>query len=328
MSRKLRIAVLCGGPSSEYKVSLRSASQIVRALRGMHNARRVLLSKDPARLFPIIRTQTRNIDIAVLSALHGEWGEDGRIQAMLESLGVPYTGSGVLASALGMHKYLSYRLAEWSGLRVPSYFILHGMTGANAVHVRVAQQFGYPCVVKPNALGSSIGVSIVRSRAKLAKALKAAFTLDHAVLVQQFIAGAEVTCGVLGNTAQTELLALPPVLIRTPRGTFFDYRAKYDLPTTKELCPAPLPPKTLATIQSAALKAHALYQADGLTRSDFILARDGTLYFLEINTAPGMTEASLCPKEAKAFGWSFAELLENIIGLALSRHGAKSKKKR
>lgn len=318
--RKLRIVVLCGGPSSEYKVSLRSASQIVRALRGVHHAKRVLLPKNPDYLFAVIRKATANTDLALISALHGEWGEDGRIQAMLESLGVPYTGSGVLASALGMHKYLSYRLAGHGGLRVPEHFILHIPTGADAVHTRIQQKFGYPCVVKPNALGSSIGVSIVRSRKQLAQALTAAFSLDPSVIVQRFIAGAEVTCGVLGNTAQTELLALPPVLIRTPRGTFFDYAAKYHSPKTKELCPAPLPPKTLADIQSSALRAHALHEADGLTRSDFILARDGTLYFLEINTAPGMTETSLCPKEAKALGWSFAELLENIIGLALVRH--------
>ena len=322
-TKKLRIAVLCGGPSSEYKVSLRSASQIVRALRSIHRARRVLLPKNPARLFPAIQKAVRGADIAIVSALHGEWGEDGRIQAMLESLGIPYTGSGVITSALGMHKYLSYELATWSGLRVPPYFILHGITSTDVVHARITQAFGYPCVVKPNALGSSIGVSIVRSRIQLAKALKAAFALDHAVLLQQFISGAEVTCGVLGNTALTELHALPPVLIRTPRGTFFDYAAKYHSPKTKELCPAPLPPKTIARIEAAALQAHALYQADGLTRSDFILARDGTFYFLEINTAPGMTEASLCPKEVRALGWSFAELLQNIIGLALLRHKQK-----
>ncbi|MEY4731629.1 MAG: hypothetical protein RL681_575 [Candidatus Parcubacteria bacterium] len=321
--KKLHIIVLCGGPSSEYAVSLRSASQIVRALRGISTARRVLLPKDPSRLFPVIREAVRGADVAVVSALHGEWGEDGRIQAMLESLGVPYTGSNVITSALGMHKYLSYELASWSGLRVPPYFILHGMTGADVVHARIVQAFDYPCVVKPNALGSSIGVSVVRSRAHLAQALKAAFARDRAVLVQQFVDGAEVTCGVLGNTTQTELLALPPVLIRTPRGTFFDYAAKYHSPKTKELCPAPLPPKIIAHIEAAALQAHALYQADGLTRSDFILARDGTAYFLEINTAPGMTEASLCPKEAKALGWSFAELLQNIIGLAILRHGKK-----
>jgi D-alanine-D-alanine ligase len=267
----------------------------------------------------------RSTNLAVLSALHGEWGEDGRIQAILESLGVPYTGSGVLPSAIGMHKYLSYKLADWAGLRVPAHFILHAPASADVVHARIAQSFGYPCVVKPNGLGSSIGVSVARSRPALARALKAAFALDHAVLVQQFISGAEVTCGVLGNTAQTELLALPPVLIRMPRGTFFDYAAKYHSPMTKELCPAPLPPKTIREIEAAAQKAHALYEADGLTRSDFILARNGTLYFLEINTAPGMTEASLCPKEAKALGWSFAELLQNIIGLALVRHGYKKR---
>lgn len=323
MSKKLRIAVLCGGPSSEYAVSLRSAAQIVRALRGTHHARRVLLPKDPSRIFSVLQRTLRGVDVAVLSALHGEWGEDGRIQAMVESLHIPYTGSGILASALGMHKFMSYQLAEWAGIRVPPHFILHGMTETDVVHARIRQSFGYPCVVKPNALGSSIGVSIVRSRAQLTKALQAAFVREPVVLVQKFIAGAEVTCGVLGNAAQTELLALPPVLIRTPRGTFFDYAAKYHSPKTKELCPAPLHMKTIAEIETSAMRAHALYRADGLTRSDFILARDGKLYFLEINTAPGMTGASLCPKEAKALGWTFTQLLQNIIGLALLRHKQK-----
>ncbi|HTY39697.1 MAG TPA: D-alanine--D-alanine ligase [Candidatus Paceibacterota bacterium] len=317
--KKPRIAVLAGGPSSEYEISLRSSAQIERALKAAYPVKRVLLSKEPARLFDTLKKNLKGTDVALLSALHGEWVEDGRLQALLETLRVPYTGSGVLASALGMDKAMSYELAKRFGLLVPPYFVLRRSAEPDVVHARLKEDFGYPCVVKPNALGSSIGVSIVKNRRTLDAALRAAFDYDGTIIVQKFIAGAEVTCGVLGNTARTDLVALPPILIRPPKGAFFDYHAKYDSPKTKELCPAPLPKKTLANIEAAALLAHALHRTDGLTRSDFILDKKGGLNFLEINTAPGMTEASLCPKEARALGWTFLDLLEKIIGLGLER---------
>jgi D-alanine-D-alanine ligase len=354
MRRKLIVAVLCGGPSNEYAVSLRSAEQIVRTLRSTYRTVRLVLPKDPKRIIGFLDKHLRGVDVAVMSALHGQWGEDGRIQAMLEALGVPYTGSGVLSSGLGMHKLLSYELARLAGLTVPPYIALHGIASVDAVHARIKDTVGYPCVVKPNASGSSIGVSIVRKSNELTIALKKAFSEDETVIVQSFISGHEVTCGVLGNTARTDLpakglssrrrparfepparqevvshgrsesggwqaglFALPPVLIRTPHGTFFDYHAKYESSKTQELCPAPLDGRTISLIEMIAMKAHALFRCDGLTRSDFILGKDKTLYFLEINTAPGMTAASLCPKEAKALGWSFGEFLEKIIELAL-----------
>lgn len=190
------------------------------------------------------------------------------------------------------------------------------------MHWRMSvQSFGFPCFIKPNASGSSVGMSLVDEPSALDAALAAAFAECEMVLVQERIRGREFSCGALGNSGQTDILALPVVeIITTAR--FFDYEAKYDASKTREVCPAEIDAALAARIQDAARIAHKALRCDGLTRSDFIASEDGTIYFLEINTIPGMTEASICPKEAAALGWSFADLLDKQIVLALQRHAA------
>ena len=319
---KLRVTVLCGGPSSEREVSLRSGRQILGFLNPEKYESRILeLSNEPDLIYLSLQDAKVSTDIAFI-ALHGRFGEDGKIQAMLDSLRIPYTGSGVMASALGMNKMKSMDIARLAGIRVPTFFSIPDLFPLPLAEQTIQGSFGYPCVVKPNESGSSLGVTIVRDSTGLGLALQKAFIEDRAVIIQRYIAGRELTCGVLGNSHEGTLTALPPIEI-IPGQTFFDYEAKYQSANTREICPAEIPDELEKEVQDASKKIHELLSCGGLTRSDFIYGDDSKLYLLEINTIPGMTEASLCPKEAKALGWSFGEFLDQIIDLAAKRYKLK-----
>ncbi len=256
---------------------------------------------------------------AAFVALHGKFGEDGKVQALLDIIGLPYTGSGVLASALGMNKLKTAELLAEAGIAVPQTISLaHGILKKEfmAVEKRVRKEIGYPVVVKPNESGSSVGVSVVREGRELVPALQKAFREDDLVLVQEFIDGRELTCGVIGNQGK-KLEALPPVEI-IAHAKFFDYEAKYNSKATEEICPAPLSPAQEKRIMNLAMEAHKVLGADGLTRTDFILQKN-KFYVLEVNTSPGLTAASLCPKEARAAGMEFGEFLDKLVQLALDK---------
>ncbi len=318
--KRLKIAVLAGGPSNEREVSLKSAAQIIKALsKGRHSASLVEIPKKGE--WPSWKT-LKGFDVAFI-AMHGKFGEDGRPQAFLELAGIPYTGSGVLASALGMDKVRTLEMAERNGICVPKQLVLdRALRGAKAYgkyESMIVHGIGIPCVVKPSRSGSSIGVAIVRERKALKKAIEGAFHEDDTVIVQQYIKGREITCGVMGNTGRTPVVPLPPVEI-VAAGDFFDYRAKYIAAETREICPAPIGTKLTKEIQRLAVQAHEMLGCDGVTRSDFILVPDGKMYFLEINTIPGLTEASLLPKEAAVYGMEFGDFLEFQISLALEKH--------
>jgi len=328
--RKIRVAVLSGGPSSEHEVSLKSGEQVFAALpRSRYRPSKITITKDglwlrgkrPLTVFGGKRgargSDLRKFDV-VFVALHGKFGEDGRVQAILETIGVPYTGSGVLASALGMNKAKTNEIVRTAGLPIPKTLLLERsrVKGFGGVK-KLARTIGYPCVVKPNASGSSVGTSIVREEKNLKQAVETAFEEDDEILIQKYVRGRELTCGVLGNSGRTRLVALPPVEI-IPEGKFFDYRSKYLSKATKEICPAPVGKKTTWMLKEFSRRAHLALGCDGLTRSDFILAPSGNLYFLETNTIPGLTEASLCPKEARAAGMSFGEFLDKQVRLALA----------
>ncbi len=349
--KKIRVAVICGGPSSERDVSLKSGEQIARNLPAdKYLISRIEISKDgqwllePQRkmnqlmaekgkkiptkalvlkseLLPLTRERFNEFDVAFIG-MHGKFGEDGKVQALLEILGIPYTGSGVLASALAMNKIKTIEMAENAGITVPKSLIVRSANASSkATQAEIEKIIGYPCVVKPNESGSSIGTSIVKSKKYLPLALKRAASEDALILIQKYIKGRELTCAVLGNTNQTELIALPIVEIIPKGRTFFDYEAKYS-PETREICPALIPNAVTRKIQELSKKAHALLGCDGLTRSDFILVPNGAIYFLEINTIPGLTENSLSPKEARAAGLSFSEFLDTQVQLALKKHKA------
>ncbi|RJQ29260.1 D-alanine--D-alanine ligase [Candidatus Parcubacteria bacterium] len=332
---RIKVAVICGGPSSEREVSLKSGEEVLKALPRikyssakieiMRDGRWLLGKKTLAVFHPregIRKSDLRRFDVAFV-AMHGRFGEDGKVQAILETLGVPYTGSGVLASALGMNKIQTNRVAESASIPVPrfTFFANSSKPTLSAMKQAVRNRIGYPCVIKPNESGSSVGTTIVKNESEFLSATKKAFKEDDAIIAQQYIRGRELTCGVLGNSGQTKLSALPIVEI-IPEGKFFDYHSKYFSEVTKEVCPAPLQKKVAEKIKDLSRKAHAALGCDGLTRSDFILSRGGVPYFLEINTIPGLTEASLCPKEARAAGMTFGEFLDKQIELALLKQKA------
>lgn len=320
MAKKIRVAVLGGGFSSEREISLMTAKQIMAALPGDRYEAEFIDVDKRGKWMDRRGDIIAGTDVAFI-ALHGRYGEDGRIQAVLDLWGVPYTGSGVLASALGMDKAKCMEFLAPAGIRIPAFVALRrGERSIEEIKNLVSERFGYPCVVKPNESGSSVATAIVRSEDRLEAAIKAAFEEDKTVLVMEYVKGRELTCGVMGDSGQTEAEALPPIEIIAHGSEFFDYQTKYFSKTVEEVCPAAISKELTEKIQRLSEKIHRSLGCEGLTRSDFILSeKDGELYFLEINTIPGQTEASLCPKEAKAIGLSFAEFIEKQIRMALEK---------
>lgn len=274
--------------------------------------RRAAAATTPATEAIAVTGGGARIDVAFL-ALHGPYGEDGTIQGMLDLLGIPYVGSGVLASALAMDKVMAKRVLAVDGIPVPGGLVVERgdfKADPEAAAKRAASVM--PAVVKPARLGSSIGMSLVGEPGAMRAALAEAFTHDARVLVEERVAGTELTVGVIGNR---ELTALPVVEIVSKR-EFFDYQAKYDPSLSEEVCPARIPAGVAAEAQELGLRAHRALDCRGLSRVDMILAGRG-LVVLEVNTLPGMTVNSLLPKAARAAGIPFGELLHRLVQLAL-----------
>lgn len=235
--------------------------------------------------------------------MHGEYGEDGTIQKLLESMGIPFTGSNAKASRLGMDKTAAARAFKKAGLNIPPT-------------VNLGKIKTFPIVIKPADRGSSVGVSIVKNHSELEHAIAEAKKYSPNIVAQQFISGREFTCGVLEMNKRP--VALPPTEIVVKRGVFFDFDAKYTPNATEEVTPPKnLPATKIKALQHAALKAHKAIHARGISRTDIIMDKTGKIYVLEINTIPGMTETSLVPQEARAYGLTTGELLDNIIQAAL-----------
>jgi D-alanine-D-alanine ligase len=308
--KKMRLALIAGGKSSEREVSLKSGDQVYKALdKHKYDIRRY----DPLNDLERLVREAGELDVALI-IMHGRGGEDGTMQGLLDLLEVPYQGSGVLASALGMNKELSKALYLLAGLRVPRALFFTQTAAPSPQEIEA--KLGLPVVIKPVNEGSSIGVAIARSHEELAAGLKAAFKYDYRVLVEEFIDGVEVTGGVLGNAA---LQALPLVeIIPSSDYVFFDYEAKYKPGASTEICPARLSPELAQTAQQCALAAHQALGCRGYSRTDMRI-RDGLVYVLETNTIPGMTATSLFPQAAQAMGLEFPALLDTLIQLALEK---------
>jgi D-alanine-D-alanine ligase len=305
---KLTVALLSGGRSAEREVSLKSGEQVYEALdKNKYEVKRYDPRDDLARLIK----NAADIDVALI-ILHGRYGEDGTIQGLLELLDIPYHGSGVLGSALGINKIQSKRLYEYAGLPVAPYLILdradpHAQT-------KIQDDLGLPVVVKPEHEGSSIGLSIVGEVSKLQPALQLAGEYDRLVLVEKFVDGTEITGAVLGNM-NPEPLPLVEI-IPGDQYDFFTYEAKYEPGATEEICPARLSETLTNIAQEYAVRAHQALRCRGYSRTDMIVS-DDEVYVLETNTIPGMTATSLYPQAAAAAGISFSELLDRLIELAL-----------
>ena len=300
-----KVGVLLGGLSSEREVSLRTGEAVLAALtaRG-HDAVPIYADRDVD-----VALRQEGIDVAFV-ALHGRWGEDGCIQGVLETLGIPYTGSDVLASALAMHKGKAKELFRLHNLPTPAYYTLDADDTADldAVH----GDFGFPCVVKPIREGSSVGVSICHTPDELAPAVERALCFDDEVLVERFIVGREVSVAILEDRA------LGAVEI-APRDGFYDYGNKYTRGATDYFVPPRLSPERYRGVLVQALRAHTALGCRGATRVDMIVSDSGNEFILEVNTVPGLTPTSLLPKIADAAGISFGELCEMMLaGAALA----------
>lgn len=321
MAKRLHIAVLSGGPSSEHEVSLKSGARVADALR-KRSYEVTDVPVDKKGEWSIAPERVRAFADCAFIALHGTYGEDGTVQGILEAHRIPYTGSDALSSALGMNKFLSLRLFRTGGLRVPDTLIVSAnewrKDGRRIVR-DIVGRFPFPLVVKPNRDGSSVGVSIVRSARALPDALAAVFAFSREALAEEFVQGREITCGVLDRGIEGSAFPLLPTEIIPVKGEFFDYRAKYEVGGSLEVTPPEgIGPAALARLRKTALAAHALIRARGFSRTDMILSPSGEIYVLEINTVPGLTDESLLPKAALANGIEFPDLAEMIVSAALA----------
>ena len=263
----------------------------------------------------------RPIDVAFI-ALHGPWGEDGRIQGLLDLLGIPYVGSGVLASALAMDKAMTKAALFAAGIDVPAGFVVTEAENARDPEgvARRARETGYPLVVKPVQQGSSFGISMVDRPDQLPAAVVESLRYDDRALVEERLLGTELTVGVIGR--EPDLVSLPVIEIVTRR-EFFDYKAKYDPELTDEICPARVSDEVARRAQELGIRSHRALGCLDLSRTDMILTADGRLPVLEVNTIPGMTANSLLPKAARVAGIPFGELLERLIAAALGEARAR-----
>ena len=302
--RNRRVGVLYGGPSAEREVSLVSGKEVAEALRkrGYKGVSLIDVGPDlPAQL------RKRRIDV-VFNALHGKIGEDGCVQGLLEVTGIPYTGSGVTASALCMDKVLTKEVLGRNRIPTPPYQVLAG-------DGKAASKLPLPVVVKPRSEGSSIGVTIVRRQRDLASAVREACRSDRDALVEQYVAGKEITVGILNGEA------LGVTEIRPVKG-FFDFKTKYTLGMASHIFPAPLPGALYRKAMRLAARACAVLGCEGAPRVDFRISPEQRLYALEVNTLPGMTPLSLLPEMAAGVGIDFGNLVEQILDRAALKNGA------
>jgi len=312
----MKIVVVMGGNTPERDVSLQTGAGVARALGALGHNVTTLDTGDADAAF-YIRSIPSDIDL-VFIALHGGDGENGKLQALLDLASIPYTGSGVLASAVAMDKAMSKRIfsqesiptpswGEWWAPEDPATKWRPGLTDADIKHLG-----GYPLIVKPNDQGSTVGITRVDRPEDLTAAAETARRYGRLILVERFIEGREVTVAVLNGRAL-------PIVEIIPEGGFYDYEHKYTSGASRYECPAPLPQETSERILALGLKAYRSVRCEGVARVDFRLSHDGTPFCLEVNTVPGMTELSLVPKAAAAAGVSYENLVREIVDAAMAR---------
>ena len=354
--------LLCGGPSSEYQVSISSALNVALSLDRsayqvlpvcIHPSGHWWLAREPLgahstaieirSLFEAFELDEPDSSIVAyppaaigaqkegkihqqppdcaLVMIHGELGEDGVLQGLLEVLNVPYTGSGVLACALSMDKILCQKILAQHTITVPPHATLKleaGQDPTEAHSLAIGEKVGYPCFVKPSNGGSSIGISLVESAAQLPAALTEAARYDSAILIERKIEGVEVTCGVMDlveDHGVVNTVAFPPTEIAPLDAAYFDYEAKYTSGKTDEITPARFPQKVLDDIRATAMRVHAILGCEGYSRVDMIVSGE-QVYVFETNTVPGMTPTSLFPQGARAHGLNPAQMLDQLIRYA------------
>lgn len=299
--RRRRIAVLFGGPSAERKISLLSANAVRAALRRLGVPHRAI--DLTARVCEPLRRH--KIDLALLTT-HGTVGEDGRLQGLLDVLGIPYTGSGVLASALAMHKPTAKRLFQSAGLATPRWAVVR--TGEDVTPRAVGLSF--PLVIKPASQGSAVGVTVARTPAAFRRGLRKSWRLEDEALVEEYVSGKEITVGLLGDR-------ILPVVEIVPAHAFYDFHSKYAPGGSRHVLPSRLSPAVQQKAQEMAVGAFHVLGCRHVGRVDLIVDQRGHPTILEVNTLPGMTDTSLLPDAARAVGLDFDALVVTLLALAL-----------
>ena len=303
--KSLKIGVIAGG-ISEREISLLTGKNIYQSLlKSGYDAVFIDLKNN-------FYSKLKKINLAFL-ALHGRYGEDGTVQGLLELMKIPYTGSGVLGSAIAINKILSKKILECEDILTPEYIALDFNNRQDKVKTSslVNKKLSYPVIVKPNSEGSTIGVNIATSDDQLEYAVEDALKYDNKILIEKYISGRELTVSIIGNVP----VALPIIEIK-PKSGFYDYKAKYTKNMTEYIVPAELDKEISGHISEVAVKCHRVLECSGISRVDFILDSYENAYVFELNTMPGMTATSLVPKAAKAAGINFDLLVEIILDLA------------
>lgn len=322
MTHKLNVAVLRGGPSSEYEVSLKTGASILKHMPEKYRAHDILISRDgrwhreglerdPARALA-------HMDV-VVNAMHGEFGEDGKVQKILDGIGVPYTGSGAIASAIGMNKILSKQAFAHHGIKTPYYAVVTREDNLAEKTKYAFEHFMLPIVVKPASAGSSVGVTIVKAFPELEAALRLALSISESALMEEYIKGKEATCGVADGFRGEKTYTFPPAEIRPHKGDFFNFESKYEDDGADEICPGNFSDAEKAEIQRLAKLVHESLGLRHYSRTDFMIHPRRGIFVLEVNTLPGMTPASLLPKSLAAVGCTYPDFIDHLIQLALAR---------
>ena len=321
---KVRVGVLRGGPSEEYEVSLKTGASVIRAMdRTRFEPIDVVITKRGEWLVDGFERYPEKIlsflDVVFL-ALHGEYGEDGTVQRLLDKYGVKYTGSRAFPSSIAIHKILTKDKLRGTGIKMPRHMSVHkeSLQSIHQIADSIKNLFGPQYIIKPIARGSSVGTIAVTNASDLPTLLAKALNNYDEVMVEERIKGREATCGVVENYRSEKVYALPPIEIVPPQTAgFFDYRVKYD-GSTQEICPARFSLNTKREIESIAKLVHQTLDLSQYSRSDFIVADDG-IYFLEVNTLPGLTEQSLLPKAIETVGGTYQGFITHLLTDRLER---------
>lgn len=328
LNSEITVALLLGGTSPEKEVSKATAKSVLTALRDLgykvkaiNPAYGLNQPKDENKFFEekeyteisnrnyveaINSTMFDDVDVAFI-ALHGRWGEDGTVQSLLEMRGIKYTGSKVLASALAIDKRMTKIMFQHYDVDTPKWFVVN--KNENDFHLikeKIKKFFGYPCIIKPNDQGSTVGLTLCRGDVEVEKAVKLALQFSDVALVEEYISGRELTVAIIGQQVL-------PVLEIKPKSGLYDYESKYTSGKSEYEVPAAIPPKVAEHLQHQALLAFNSVCCESYARVDFRLTKDYKTYCLEVNTLPGMTSLSLVPKMAKAAGITFEELIDRLI---------------
>jgi len=321
--RKISVAVLRGGPSSEHEVSLKTGESVLNNLHaGKYTARDIVIDKNGA--WHVVGTKKNpaqaltGVDV-VFNAMHGEYGEDGQVQRILEQLSLPYTGSDVFGSVLAMNKISAKRRLATEGIKTPAHAVIRKEQGNIGEQIlSTFRSLPLPVIIKPANLGSSVGMSVARDFSTFEAGVYTALKHADVILIEEFIKGKEATCGVVERFRGKDIYSLLPIEIRPPADKeFFDYEAKYS-GRSEEICPGNFSPEEMREIQRLAAVAHQSLGLRHYSRSDFMVTPKRGIYYLESNTLPGLTQESLMPKALGAIGSGLPEFLDHVLMLALA----------